>query len=127
MKLDFDCIRDVLLTVEGKTEITERFTYSGIKLNNVISALPQYSPQDVFYTVLKLEEAKLITIYRESGMRRPPNDFAITDITYEGHQYLNSVRDNGVWDKVKSSAKSLTIPVVVKLAEKVLLNFLPGA
>ncbi len=127
MKLDFDCIRDVLLTVEGKTEITERFAYSGIKLNNVISALPQYSPQDVFYTALKLEEAKLITVHREIEIRRAPNDFVITDITYEGHQYLNSVRDNGVWDKVKSSAKSLTIPVVVKLAEKVLLNFLPGA
>lgn len=126
MKLDFDCIRDVLLTIESKTEITERFEYACVKLNEVISELPQYSPQDIFYTAQKLEEAKLITIYRESGMRRAPNDFAISDITYEGHQYLNSVRDNSVWSKVKASAKSLTIPVVTKIAENILLANICG-
>ena len=126
MKLDFDCIRDVLLTVESKAEITDRFTYKGVKLNEVIAELPQYSSQDVFYTAQKLEEAKLITIYRESGLRLAPNDFSIVDITYEGHQYLNSVRDNSVWSKVKSSAKSLTIPVVTKIAEKILLANICG-
>ena len=126
MKLDFDCVRDVLLIIESKTDITEHFAYLGVKLNTVIDELPRYSPQDVFYTALKLEEAGLITIYRESGMRQAPNDFVIRDITYEGHHYLNSVRDNGVWNKIKSSAKSLTIPVVIKLAEIILPNYLPG-
>lgn len=126
MKLDFDCMRDVLLTIEDKTGITERFAYQGVKFNEIAGALPQYSSQDVFYTVLKLEEAKLITVYRETGLRRAPNDFAISDITYAGHQYLNSVRDNTIWNKVKSSAKSLTISVVTQLAETFLLQNIGG-
>lgn len=122
MKLDFDCIRDFLFKAEEMIDITDNYLTSAVKLSEIISDLPQYSPQDIYYTAIKLEEAKFITIYRESGLRRAPNDFAITDITYEGHRYINAVRDNSIWKKVKSAAKSLTLTVAQQAAERLLLQ-----
>ena len=48
MKLNYDCIRDVLLYLEENLELNNSIYSEHINLN--------YSPEDIQYSVLKLEE-----------------------------------------------------------------------
>ena len=95
MKLNFDCVRDVLLTIEQLTKVNDDYSLKSILLINVINRLSQYSEKEVFYTVRKLEEAEYI-IVRNDNERKGAFDideYYILDISFKGHQYLNSIRN----------------------------------
>ncbi len=51
MKLNLDCVRDILLTVEN-AKYEETLTFD--KLHNL---LPNYTEEDLHYCLVKLDEA----------------------------------------------------------------------
>ena len=54
MKLNYDCIRDVLLTLESG------MYGQPFRLDDLMKALPKYNFEDLHYAVLKMNEADLI-------------------------------------------------------------------
>ncbi len=95
-----DCVRDVLLSVES-CGFGERLTLDSLK-----AKIPEYSEEDLWYTCLKLEEGGYIDLIKVPGLRMPmPGIKEIRSLTYLGHEFLDSIREDNNWGKVKLVAK----------------------
>lgn len=100
MVLDPDCVRDVLLSVEA-CSFGERIT-----LDSLGNKLPKYSAETLWYTCLKLQEGGYLDLISARVMRMPmPAIQQIKGLTFNGHEFLDSIREDGNWGKVKSVAK----------------------
>ena len=69
-------------------------------------ALPKFPKNMIAYTTLKAKEADLINA---SIMNADGGIYACgySSLTYDGHQFLDNVRNNNIWNKTKSIAKEL--------------------
>ncbi|MBU0437793.1 DUF2513 domain-containing protein [Staphylococcus succinus] len=118
MELKFELIRECLLTVEKKKNLRDF-----LDLEDIYSELDneKYSKDDLAYTLLKSRDAGLIDAEPVKGSEL--SIFMIGHLTYEGHEFLNSVADDNVWEETKSKAsklKSVTLPVLQQLAISVM-------
>lgn len=88
MKLNQDCVRDILLA-------TEELPYNHyFKLDYLVNA-PEfkcYTSEEIQYSVEKLKEAGYIdaeiTKYLDGGY-----NFALKSITWSGHEFLDNIRN----------------------------------
>ena len=119
MKLDFDCIRDILLTVEN-TEFAEMLT-----AQNLSDELG-YPLEVIMYTAKMLEQGGYITGRIDDVLQYPPqaNDCIIYSLTFTGHEYLNSIRDNSVWSKFKSIVGKAALPFTLEISQYTCSNLL---
>ena len=95
MRLNADCVRDVMLFLEENLELVSFLECSNIEIN--------YNSSDVTYTCAKLIEAGYLignTTVDLSGHMK----VVINSITWNGHQFLDNVRSNTVWNKTKETA-----------------------
>ena len=88
MKLDYELIRNLLLTIECESDGFENFTFP-----HYARAFSDYPAKTVAYHIKYLLDAG----YVEGEYHR-----YISDITPIGRDYLNSIRDPGIWEKVKA-------------------------
>ncbi|MFZ6765305.1 DUF2513 domain-containing protein [Pseudoroseomonas sp. WGS1072] len=99
MKRDMDLVRDILLKVEG----------SGAYCDLMQEMLPQDSngsyPQELFekhlYHAMLLEQAGFIKGSADSS------GYMIEGITWQGHEFLDAIRDPEMWRKTKAGAKEI--------------------
>lgn len=97
MTLNSNCVRDTLLELE-KLSYQQSCT-----IGDLASALPSYSEDEISYTCLKLEEANYIKIETIRSINMPgPMIRRINDITFYGHEFLNNIRSDSVWNNVKA-------------------------
>lgn len=100
MQLNSDCVRDTLLAIE------EAGFYETLKFNELCEKLPQYNFEDIWYTCLKLKEGGYLDVLTLETLNCPKPQIArIKDITFQGHEFLNSVRGETNWEKTKDIAK----------------------
>lgn len=103
MKLDRDCVRDFLLALEslgsGQTLTSENY--------RSIPLLASYERDVIIYTAERLDEAGFINVkfMPVVGGDKP---FFATSITWYGHQFLDNIRDDGVWKETKKIASKVT-------------------
>ena len=57
MKLNYDCVRDVLLAVEKTETIAEDLSLTPLEVVGLFDRLPEYKDNEILYTVEKLKEA----------------------------------------------------------------------
>ena len=94
MKLNADCIRDVLLYLEEKLSIdSETKSFNSLTLNQIQTEFDsKYSKEDILYSIYNLKEIR----YIEGTFKNSSTSFMyicnITNITWAGHQFINSVR-----------------------------------
>ncbi|QXV71961.1 hypothetical protein [Staphylococcus phage vB_SarS_BM31] len=115
MELNHDCVRTLLLEIESNKQLGEPLTEYNFKDNVVFE---KYDFETVMYTLLKLKEAEYIKIQLrwESGR---VIGYLINDITWSGHEFLDNIRDNETWSKVKdvaSKTSSMSVTLMSKLA-----------
>jgi len=95
MKLEKELVREILLAVEAhdKPQGWMKLTVEG------------RSPTEVSYHVMLLNEAGLLVGISLGGM----NSFHWEPIrlTYEGHEFLDAVRDGEVWKRTKEGAEKV--------------------
>lgn len=107
MKLNNDCVRDLLIYLEDNLNYHERLYVHEIKLKS-------YSPNEVSYTVERLKEAGFLNVF--GGIYSQYNlPLSIDSITYQGHQFLDSIRDENIWADAKNKIKivsSVTLPIL---------------
>ena len=104
MRLNPDCIRDLLLEVEENVDIGKgyRYNFESLTSNN---RLAKYTKNEVLYHANQCEMSGLLVDVRIT------NDFNcyITDLSPNGHAFLADVRAETLWNKVKDKAKDLGI------------------
>ncbi len=102
MKLNSNCVRDVLLALEDKP-FGIRYSFPSLH-----EQLPTYSEEELYYTCLKLSEGNYIKI-SDAGFTKQNliRISTIDDLTFDGHQFLENIRDQSVWCKTLDVAKSI--------------------
>lgn len=120
MKLDIDCVRDVLLELE-------QLPVDCHTMNSFPSSISKHGEKNVEYVLAKLKEAG----YINADIRLFPNGqydyYGIYDITFPGHQFLETVRDNRVWSKTKTVAGkvgSKAFDVITQIASSVITELI---
>lgn len=119
MKLNQDCVRDLLLYLEENLTLNDHLSVENISLKN-------YSRDELLYTADKLYEAGYINCMRKI-YDTTDLIILISSITYEGHQFLDNIRDDKVFAKTKSilsKFKSVSIAVISETASKVITNMI---
>ncbi|MGE9896638.1 DUF2513 domain-containing protein [Anaerovoracaceae bacterium SGI.195] len=123
MKLNPDCMRDIMLLVEdlplnGKLTPTELY-----------DSLPKYTQDELTYTCIKLEEANLMDAY----ITKADNAkilVRIFDLTVSGHEFVKNIHNDDVWSKVKSKASkvgSFSIKTLITIASKVISDLIDSS
>ncbi|MCP3806453.1 DUF2513 domain-containing protein [Paenibacillus sp. Lou8.1] len=122
MKLNKDCIRDLLLAVESEpfgNEVTKH-TFNSNPFTE------PYSFEEIIYTTQRLIEANYINAQVQYAGDEVHN-FYISSLTWEGHQFLDNIRDNGVWKKSKDIASrfsSVSISMLSSIASNVIAQII---
>lgn len=97
MKLKLDCVKSVLEEIEGLP----------IGLHEIATlkkSIVKYGEEDVLYTVTKLSEASYINALLTRTEDGRPHIDGIMDLTFAGHEFLNSIRTPGIWERLKGAA-----------------------
>lgn len=122
LKLNYDCVRDVLLTIENIAELDDNLLFKPICFYDITSNLSQYEEKEIYYTILKLSEAEYIKTEWADKKQENFSFFFVFDITFKGHEYLNSIRSPKVWNSIKNGAAALSMSLIPQLAETFVLN-----
>ena len=118
MKLNQDCIRDILLYVEANTETAD----TEIDFEVLCSALP-YSKEVLDYHVKTLYDGDLFIDIQcaEDEIE------SISRLSFNGHCFVDNIRDDKVWSTLKkgvSTLASVSLPILVKQASDIITNLL---
>ena len=119
MKLNYDCVRSILLTVEKSKTIDEELNINPVTVETIFEQLPKYEDSEILYTIEKLKEAG----YINAALHFAAGHFidgAVSSITYSGHEYLDNIREPEVWRKVKTMLKNAgatTLPLISQAAK----------
>lgn len=117
MKLNHDCVRDLLLTVE-ESDHNEILSLHFLLPKN---KLQSYSEEDIFYTIQRLVEAGYINADTQTYFEG--QDAIISSITWNGHQFLDNIRDKSIWEKTKEKASvvgGVSLPILSEIAKSYL-------
>lgn len=113
MKLNLDCIRDVLQYCIDNIDFKQdgdswAETYVNLYMLYNSDLQHIYEQKEIMYAVLKLEECHFIKIWDKFLQNRAYLErCTIEDVTYRGHQFLESIQDPNVWERTKSIAKKV--------------------
>lgn len=122
MELKPDCIRDILMYVEEKLMYSEDLHSTQMnevnwnELFNDKFLSSEYQIDDIKYSLQKLKEAGYIKCITPLAGKYGWKNCDITQITWEGHEFLNTVRSKPVWDATKEKAKSLGVMSIKTLS-----------
>lgn len=129
MKLNPDCVRDVLLYLEENLKIKNSSEFSEITLKEIKEALSQYTEEDVFYSVYNLYQIKYIEGKVNDVGNKKMFFCEINNITWDGHQFLNTIRPKTVWEATKDGASKLGVmsmhalsSIAMKISETIVTN-----
>lgn len=108
MKINHDCIRDILLYLEENLKI-EGHVFLSINLKTLQDNLPEYSAEDVFYSVYNLHQIRFIEgrINNVSNMKMLFCE--IENITYSGHRFLATIKPEPIWSKTKTIVSKIGV------------------
>lgn len=134
MRLNYDCVRDVLLSLEclivlkcSESGSCKLYSTNHRKVfEDLCNSEKHYSMEDVIYTIKMLDEGNLISAKALYGDGKITN-YIVFDITYEGHQFLQNIRPKTVWDKSQSVFKNIgtvSIDIIKTVASAVISDMI---
>lgn len=131
MKLDLNCVRDSLLTLEKWLVLNDQLEFIFLDLNEIMESaeMQKYTKPDVTYTLVMLEEAGFIKAVIDYGCDEI-SELDVIRLTYQGHQFLETIRPKDTWDKIyavaeKTGHKSLTS--IMEIADIILPDVFKSA
>lgn len=100
MKLEIECVRDILITLEQQPDFVKMTTH------NFASLLPQYTFKQIVYTCWRLYEGGYINLFLFCPANSSdPIIRCIGDLTFQGHEFLADIKPKSNWDKLSSALK----------------------
>lgn len=122
MKLNHDCVRDLLLAIEDIPSLTGWYTIPRLMETDYLKD-KDYSIDDIAYTATCLNDAGFI---EANPNHREPEYCSIQRMTYDGHAFLDNIRDPKIWRSVKETTSNLTgasVQVLCELGLQKIRNF----
>ena len=101
MKLNPDCVRDILLTIESETDYNSGINFEPKK--SEFPLLAKYSPNELFY---HLRQCDLSAFFYKSTVYLDAT-YHVRDLTPYAHEFLANIRSENNWEKVKSISKKV--------------------
>lgn len=124
MKLNYDCIRDILLTIEEILNRKDELILANFKSYKKLS---KYNEDEIQYNALKLLQEEYVTGLKISG-NNTTIVLRLTDLTWSGHELLNDIRSETVFNQTKEkiikSVGSASLTVFQQLASTIVLKTL---
>jgi len=115
MKMDMDLFRDILIAIEEKPMNQDLDKSS---LSDMIGK----TPDEVLYHLHLLDDAGFMDSFTCNTIGNP--DYRVQRLTFSGHEYLNNIRDNSVWQKTKETlsnvSSSASIDIIGSLATSII-------
>lgn len=105
MKRDMAVIREILLSIEA---------------NDEVSPIDGYSSEIIEKHVQLLLEAKLID---RNSLGILPAMVTVTKLTWNGHEFLDSTREEQVWNTIKSEFKDASVSTIIKVGKDLAEGF----
>lgn len=110
MKLNNDCMREVLIyletcdyyTLDSSGDVTSNPVY----LDTISDNFPQYKKHELFYVLKNLDQAGLIFLSSWSAGDNTI-DCAVESISFSGHEFLNHIADEKNWSIIKKGLESI--------------------
>ena len=110
MKLNNDCMREVLIYLESCDYYTSNSSGDVISnpvyLNTISNNFPHYTKHELFYVLQKLDEAGLIYLHSWSAGDNTI-DCHVNSISFNGHEFLNHIADEENWSIIKKGLESI--------------------
>lgn len=118
MVLNINCMRDLLLSLEEWLVLSNDLEYNFLDLHDLrqIARLQKYKIPVIVYTISKLEEAGFIQAEMQFSDNKI-SSLAIGSITYDGHQFLDLIRSESTWDKIKAICDKTNLKSVSAIME----------
>ena len=110
MQRDMELVRKILLKMEkeGSTKISINLSIDG------------YSMEEIAYHCKMLYEQNLISAYKGHYADNSLYSFSIGTLTWEGHDFIDSISDDGFWRKVKDTLKAKKIPLTIEAVKMII-------
>lgn len=134
MKLNHDCIRDVMIYIEnnciyeddsrGNRSIHSRVFYEIIHDEKLSS---RYTEDEIRYVVAQLyfEDMIIATMTPETLNFR---QFDVDSLSFKGHEFLDNIKDDTIWKKTKKFVgerlNSASLAIIGNVAGKLALEAL---
>jgi hypothetical protein len=107
MKREMELIREIMLAVEEERDFL---------------SIDGYSKESIKYHAALLIEAGLLHgeafVYGSNATPNIPDDILITKISWDGHEFLDSVRKDTVWETIKTEFKDASVDTVIKVSRQ---------
>lgn len=110
VKFNADCFRDVLLELENslayRINEDDQLERRSVSLHELDCILIRYKKEEIFYTLTNLEQAGYINMtvqWAGNSVYR----CSVTCITFQGHEFLEKIRNDQSWTKVKAGAEAI--------------------
>lgn len=112
MKLNFDAMRELLFVIEEQPR--------DIDVNKVVfdARLEHFDKEELGYAIEKLIESNLLN--GRIGRTKTGTVFLISSISFEGHRFLENIRQDTVWNKAKETASQVGATTIRELGSIVI-------
>lgn len=118
MKLNPDCIRDILFAVEENTGFQKVMSIDEEDYTQY-QQLKKYKYEEVAYHVVQCN----LSGYFVDFAARIDDSYMIVDLTPKGHEFLADIRSDTNWKKIKETALkvgSFSLGVLADIAKKII-------
>ncbi|MCZ6758376.1 MAG: DUF2513 domain-containing protein [Bacteroidetes bacterium] len=109
MERNWETIREILFAAES-IEPDKTLTLSDFSLDRA---------HEISYQILILQEAGYIDALISKTLARGPRNFHLHRLTWPGHELLDAIRDESIWDKTKSTISSKGVSMTFELVMSV--------
>lgn len=116
MKRDMDLIRAILLRIES-----EAHGFAPNKLE-----IDGYTQEEIEYHAVLLGEARLAEVFEITCEGDKSPQAKIIRLTWLGHEFLDSARENRIWNQAKDSIMSKVGGATIQIWMSVLASYTRG-
>lgn len=118
MKLNPDCVRDILFAIEDLSKPNSLITSTQLLETKFLS---NYSNDEVLYHLQQLDWSGYIVA--PTKHKSLDGMFFVNDLSPSGHEFISNIRKDTNWNKVKSISKEVgteTLTSIKSIAEGVI-------
>lgn len=109
MKRDMELCRKILFAIEEQ--------YVDVALCNL--KIEDYSTEELAYHCKLLYDAGLIADCKIKYADGHVWTFGVGSLTWEGHDFLDKIREDTVWNRIKETIKSKGLPMILDVIKNV--------
>lgn len=119
MKLNYDCVRDIVLTVEETVSFDTIDIEPGTYKN--YERLKDYDYEELAYNIHQCNQAGLFALYSETMSMT----YMLGDLSPKGHEFAQNIKPEKTWKKILDKLKSIEVvgvSVLIEVAKRVIFS-----